>query len=241
MNNKIVVGVVALIVIVGGASILSSGSGSKGSFYDPSGRERGRGAAPQAYSSAAISSYPASSPAVAGTALSAEVLPVNDNITRVELAFLIYKTLDYKSSGLGVNTTGCFKDSKLTQYKNPYDNLMGENAICMMVSKNIMGGYQDGTFKPFAYVNRAEAAKIFGAAFDQFGPTVPPSLNGYYADVKNADWFYQSVAWLVNAKVADIVSSPKNNFFPAQNLSHGRALYWIANVKKNVPTSKWVK
>lgn len=239
MNNKIVVGVVALIVIVGGASILSSGDGTKGRFYDPSGR--GRGSVPQSYSSEPVSSYPASK-MEAGTVISAELLPGNDNITRVELAALIFNTFQNNDGVFVEKTTGCFSDSKLTQYKiNPKENLLGENAICMMASKNIMKGYSDGTFKPFAFVSRAEATKVFAAAFDQLAPTVPPSLNGLYVDVKNSDWFYQSVAWAVNAKVADIVSSPKNNFFPTQNLSHARALYWIANVKKNVPTSKWVK
>lgn len=242
MNKKIIFGIVAIIVVVGGASLLTSGDGTKGRFYDPSGRGRGRSPVPQSYSSEPVSSYPTPNTAAAGVALSAELLPANDNITRVELAFLLYKTLDYKNAGLGVNTTGCFKDSKLTQYKNPYDNLLGENAICMLVSKNILAGFSDSTFKPFNTVSRAEAAKIFQVAFDQTYTSQSGDSKAYYADVAdNKVWFYPSVAWLVNAKVADIVSAPKNNFFPSQALTHARALYWIANVKKNVPTSKWVK
>ncbi len=246
MNKKIIIGVLTLIVIVAGASILTPRGGPKGSYYDGnsrgnsgnSGNSRsssqpgsGRGGFPQGYSDEPTLST-----------ISAELLPVNDNITRVELAYLIYEAIHYNSSLYSPGVPlGCFKDSKMMQYKNYEENQIGEIAICKLASKNIMGGYSDGTFKPFGYVNRAEAAKIFQAAFSPTFASPAGDSKAYYADVPNNSWFYPYVAWLVNAKVADIVSSPTNYFYPATLLTHGRALYWINNVKKNVPKSKWDK
>lgn len=239
MNKKALIGIITVIVIVAGASVLSSG-GLKGSFYDGERGDERRREEPPNFNGES-EEKPEEDTSGTLTAISAEALPANENITRVELAFLIHKTLDYKAWGIGPYTAGCFNDSKITEYINFYDDYMAEVAICLMASKNIMASYEGGMFKPFGTVNRAEAAKIFQAAFDPEAKAAAPNPNGYYADVKNSDWFYDSVAWLVNSKVADVVSSPTNYFFPAEPLTHARALYWIKNVKKNVPTSKWVK
>lgn len=112
-----------------------------------------------------------------------------------------------------------------------------EYVICYMVKKNIMPIYPDGTWKPFAKVTREEAAKVFIKVFDPKA-TVPPAAISAYTD-SNSD----AVWILASDKIADTVAfkGPDSYFHPKKNLTTGRALFWIDNVKKNVPPAKWMK
>lgn len=62
-------------------------------------------------------------------------------------------------------------------------------AIEYMVSKKILNGYEDGTFRPERTVTRAEFIKMLD---ETFGLTAQTSIS--YGDVKESDWFYSYVA-----------------------------------------------
>lgn len=70
-----------------------------------------------------------------------------------------------------------------------------EKAVQTLSEKDVIGGYEDGTFKPSKSVTRAEAAKML--AFD-LGLTAP-GQNSTFTDVKKDDWFYQPVTALSQA------------------------------------------
>lgn len=244
MNNKAWYAI-ATIVIVGAAAYFVSGESLSGRFSPGSERDRGdRGAessapVPRSYSSE-MSTPSGELQSTKDSAFSPEALPVNNNINRAQLAMLIAKTLD-EGAGYGLGIYG-YKDCANDLPASPgiYGTSNIHNVICYIKAMGIMSGYGDGSFKPYGTVTRAEAAQVFGKAFGPgSGASMPPPV--IYADVKANDWFYGSVRWLVNSKVTDIVSSPKNNFFPGGLLTNGRAIYWMNNVKKNVPKSLWVK
>jgi hypothetical protein len=70
-----------------------------------------------------------------------------------------------------------------------------EKAVQTLSEKGVVGGYEDGTFKPGKSVTRAEAAKML--AFDLGLTTSGQSSN--FTDVTNNHWFYQPVTALSQA------------------------------------------
>ncbi|WP_102348303.1 S-layer homology domain-containing protein [Bacillus sp. Marseille-P3661] len=70
-----------------------------------------------------------------------------------------------------------------------------EEAVNALAQKGVLGGYEDGTFKPAKHVTRAEAAKIL--AYD-LGLS-SQSATSTFSDVKTGDWFYQPVSALSQA------------------------------------------
>lgn len=260
MNKKAWYALSVLAVVIIGAWF-ATGSSFKGS-YIPSERppsipspfgssdspreERRGGGSPEARRGGGSPEAPATTLATTSTGYgwSPEAAPVNDNINRAQLAMLIGSALD-QATVIKVNGN-TYMGAELPKYTNCANDLPmppGQftnvhNVICYLVAKGIMGTYSDGSFKPFAPVTRAEAAKIFGLAFDPLSPQSLPNPT-IYADVKVSDWFYSHVRWLVEAKVADVASSPANKFNPGVLLTNGRAIYWMNNVKKNVAKSKW--
>lgn len=71
-----------------------------------------------------------------------------------------------------------------------------------LVEKNILNGYDDGTFRPDNQVTREEACKILATAFNI------KSENGVmgFNDVKNDDWFYPYIAGLCEKGIINGVS-----------------------------------
>ena len=62
-----------------------------------------------------------------------------------------------------------------------------EEAIDYLNKKNILNGYDDGSFKPNGNVTRAELAKILVCAYDLKEKSISAVL---YADVFISDWYY---------------------------------------------------
>jgi hypothetical protein len=67
-------------------------------------------------------------------------------------------------------------------------------AVQSLAARNIIQGYQDGTFKPYESVTRAQAAKMLALAL---GLDVKNVTDPGFKDVSKTDWFYGPVAVLV--------------------------------------------
>lgn len=77
-----------------------------------------------------------------------------------------------------------------------------ESAVIALVTKEVIGGYPDGTFKPEKLVTRAEAAKMI--AFDlQLNFIDHQQTSPTFKDVQKDDWYYQPVTALTNAGIID--------------------------------------
>jgi len=79
-------------------------------------------------------------------------------------------------------------------YFNDMSGHWGATAVNTLVSKGVIGGYPDGTFKPENNVTRAEYAKMLCSALN-----IPVSgYSAVYSDVKSGDWFAPYVIALSN-------------------------------------------
>jgi hypothetical protein len=70
--------------------------------------------------------------------------------------------------------------------------------VAALVKAGVIKGYDDGTFRPFEHVTRAQMAKMItiGFGFDQEELT-----NNPFEDVKNGDWFAQFVGALLKNEI----------------------------------------
>lgn len=85
----------------------------------------------------------------------------NANITRQEMAVMIYRYADYKGLTLP-------KEAKEITFKDQGQMASwAKEAVGAMQQAEIIGGYPDGTFRPKANASRAEAAKLISVFLDK--------------------------------------------------------------------------
>lgn len=90
-------------------------------------------------------------------------------------------------------------------YDLPRDNSETSRAVYVLADAGIVGGYENGTFRPNNQLTRAELCKIVNLIFEF---TTPSTSN--FADVKDTDWFYGHV---LVAKQAGYINGFENNTF----------------------------
>lgn len=102
-------------------------------------------------------------------------------INRAELTKIVVNALGYTPTG-----NNCFKDVK-NEWFAPY--------VCTAKEKKILDGYKDGTFKPAANINQAEAVKILVQAFSvpKSGSTGPQWYDVFMNSARNEGVFVQFV------------------------------------------------
>ncbi|HID92084.1 TPA: hypothetical protein EYP45_03130 [Candidatus Peregrinibacteria bacterium] len=93
------------------------------------------------------------------------------------------------------------------------------NAIKYLKNLNIIGGYDDGSFKPNKTVNRSEALKMILEALDV---SITKNLNNPFNDVSSQDWFVNYVLSAYNQKIVGGYND--GTFRPAKTVS--RAEYF---------------
>ncbi|WP_456277583.1 S-layer homology domain-containing protein [Bacillus sp. AK128] len=90
------------------------------------------------------------------------------------------------------------------------------NAITSLTSRNIIKGYEDGTYRPYESVTRAQAAKIVALSL---GLDTTNVKNPGFKDANLTDWYYGPVAALVNA---GIMSGYGDQFKPNEPLTRAQ-------------------
>ncbi|MCA9374537.1 MAG: septal ring lytic transglycosylase RlpA family protein [Candidatus Gracilibacteria bacterium] len=126
-------------------------------------------------------------------------------------------------------------------------------AVSYLKEMGLIEGYEDGTFKPYQSINRAEALKVLLGAFPEeetttMEPASPdPEL---FPDVLSSDWFY---AYVMEAKENGLVEGyPDGLFHPEQTINKAESLK-IALIREggfipeeatampytDVPTTEW--
>ena len=103
-------------------------------------------------------------------------------ITRAEVATIFFRLLTDDARAKFWMSTNNYTDVPAGKWYN--------NAISTLSNMGVIGGYADGTFKPDAPISRAEFAKIAVS----FSNVADLSYRGYFADVKESDWFSGFVA-----------------------------------------------
>ncbi len=82
-------------------------------------------------------------------------------------------------------------------FKDVPTNYWAVNAIKYMVSKNIISGYPDGTFKPDKIVTRAEYAKMLALSLN----LDVSKGRDIYTDVPSSHWAYKYITAVTDAKL----------------------------------------
>ena len=85
---------------------------------------------------------------------------IGNNITREDMATIIYRTCMHKGVKMSANAVVNFTDK---------DNISdyATDAVAALVGSGIINGFEDGSFMPKAYLTRAEAAKVIFASMKQ--------------------------------------------------------------------------
>lgn len=86
------------------------------------------------------------------------------------------------------------------QSESRFEDVAGhwaEGYIAALVDAGIIGGYEDGTFRPDRTINRAEATKIVNGAVgrtpDESIDLIDAGYNNKFSDVNVNDWFFHHV------------------------------------------------
>lgn len=136
--------------------------------------------------------------------------------------FTLHRTATFFSNFLGVFLFSLL--FSLTAVAASYPDVAEGNAnfkaIQFLDERGIVQGYPDGSFKPEALVNRAEAMKIISKAFG-FGDE-KKEYEVVFPDVKSADWFF---GYIMGAKERSVVSGyPDGKFRPERTVNLAETL-----------------
>ena len=125
------------------------------------------------------------------------------NVTRRDFALMTARMLNADTSSY---TTSPFKDV------NDNDYALGAIAYCY--DKKIIGGYEDGTFRPDANISREEAAKIVCVALGLSEVKNPTET--FKDDAKIQNW---AKGYVYACKEAGIFGGDNGNFLPGNPIT----------------------
>ena len=140
------------------------------------------------------------------------------NVSREEFAELITTYYNAVEKQTSIPSPS---ESKFTDTKNPL--------IVMANKLGIVGGYPDGSFKPYNNITRQEIAVMANQAEKQLtniGQT--KNVDKFSDKAKIADWAKESVGSLSNA--GGIGGYPDGTFKPTNNMSKQEAIALVSNL-----------
>ncbi|MFH1012178.1 MAG: S-layer homology domain-containing protein, partial [Candidatus Peregrinibacteria bacterium] len=132
----------------------------------------------------------------------------NNKINRAEFTKILMIPL-YKDLAEQYSNVSCFNDVTVGSWYSKY--------VCLAKAKNIIGGYDDGAFKPSRNINAAEALKI---TFEVIFGEVPPIEGAWYQKYWNyaKDNHYLVLGW----------------YSPSQEITRGEMAELIYRIVKDV-------
>ena len=138
----------------------------------------------------------------------------NNPLTRAHVATIFYRLLDETSRTIFFQETNDFSDV--------FDDFWANKAISTLTNAGIITGFQDGTFRPNAYITRAQFAAI-AARFDN----VVPGLENPFSDVSEDYWARDLIAYAASKGWID---GSNGKFRPLENITRVEAMDFINNV-----------
>ena len=138
----------------------------------------------------------------------------NNPLTRAQVATIFYRLLDEMSRTIYFQETNGFTDVK--------DDFWACKAISTLTNAGIITGFQDGTFRPNAYITRAQFAAI-AARFDN----VVPGLENPFTDVAEDYWARDLIAYAADK---GWINGSNGKFRPLENITRLEAMDFINNV-----------
>jgi hypothetical protein len=136
-------------------------------------------------------------------------------ITRAQVATIFYRLLDDTTRAIYFTDTNDFSDVS--------DSYWANKAISTLTNAGIITGFTDGSFRPNAYITRAQFAAI-SARFS----VVTEDLSMPFTDVPENYWAADLIAFAANVGWIDGYSD--GTFRPNNNITRGAAMKLINNV-----------
>ena len=133
----------------------------------------------------------------------------NASITRAEVATIFFRLLTDEARDKFWTETNSYSDVAETAWYN--------NAVSTLSRMGILGGYEDGSFRPNASITRAEFAKIAVSFFEY----EDISAENIFTDVAAGSWYENFVA--VAAKLGLIEGYAGNVYRPNESITRAEA------------------
>lgn len=143
------------------------------------------------------------------------------NLTRAEAATIFYNLLVDKSMG-----------SSKTDFTDVKGNEWYATAVETLASRGILGGYEDGSFRPSNNITRAEFAAIASRFDDLSTGTVT------FKDVTPDHWAYN---YIVSAATKGWITGYEDNTFrPENNITRAEVVTLVNRVLDRVPDKDYI-
>ena len=107
--------------------------------------------------------------------------------------------------------------SQTSGYSDCGPDLWCNNAISTLTNMGIIDGYQDGTFRPYGKITRAQFAKMAVGFFE----TTKEAYKGYFTDVPEEAWYTGYVE--AAARVGLVQGFDNGTFQPDTNITRAQA------------------
>ena len=130
-------------------------------------------------------------------------------ITRGEVATIFFRLLTDEAREASWSQTNDYADCDSQLWCN--------NAISTLSSMGIIHGFEDGTFRPYAKITRAQFAKIAVGFFE----TVKEDYEGFFTDVSAGAWYTEYVE--AAARMGLIQGFEDGTFHPNSNITRAQA------------------
>ena len=130
-------------------------------------------------------------------------------ITRGEVATIFFRLLTDETREAYWSQTNNYSDCNSELWCN--------NAISTLSSMGIIDGFEDGTFRPYAKITRAQFAKIAVGFFE----TTKKDYEGFFTDVSIGAWYTEYVE--AAARVGLIQGFEDGAFRPNSNITRAQA------------------
>ena len=146
------------------------------------------------------------------------------SITRAEVATIFFRLLTDEARDKFWTETNSYSDVAPTAWYN--------NAVSTLSRMGILGGYEDGTFRPNAPITRAEFAKIAVSFFEY----EDISAENIFTDVATGSWYESFVA--VAAKLGLIEGYAGNVYRPNESITRAEACTIINRTLGRAPDAE---
>ena len=151
----------------------------------------------------------------------------NGKITRAEVATIFFRLLDDDTRAKYWSSENNFSDVSADKWYN--------NAVSTLSRMGVIGGYDDGTFRPDAPISRAEFAKI-AVSFTQNNGS---AVYNYFTDVKTTDWF---APYVTAAKDAGLIEGYSDGSFkPESKITRAEACAIVNRTLGRKPSKAHMK
>lgn len=149
------------------------------------------------------------------------VHPTGD-ITRAEVATIFFRLLTDEARDEYWSSESGFTDVESGDWFN--------NAVSTLAKMGILGGYEDGSFRPNAPITRAEFTKIAVSFFEKASEV---AYDGRFTDIAGSEWYADAVAGAAYYGLIDGYGD--GTFRPGANITRAEACTIVNRVLGRAP------